>query len=85
MEILDEIKKDKNDFLKNKLDLIKQFFTTLLVVDVGLFGFLFLNFEKNSWFLNFCAVCGIILVGAVFGFLLKMAIEILKEMKGLLE
>ena len=43
-----ETNKDKHEFLKIKLDFIKQFFTTFIVLDAGLFGFLFLNFENNS-------------------------------------
>ncbi|ASM39442.1 hypothetical protein CSPB12327_07650 [Campylobacter sp. RM12327] len=56
----------------------------MIVIFAGIFGFLFLNFDKNSAFLNLCSVIGIIFVGAIFGILLKMAIDILKEMKGLL-
>lgn len=68
-EILDEIKKDKNDFLKNKLDLIKQFFTTLLVIDAGLFGFLFLNFERNERVVRmiYVAILAVVTLGVMVG------------------
>ena len=79
-----ETNKDKHEFLKIKLDFIKQFFTTFIVLDAGLFGFLFLNFENNSTFLNFRTICGIILISSVFALLIKNALGILKEMKGLL-
>lgn len=81
---MEEIKKDKQEFLKIKLDLVKQFFTTLIVIDAGLLGFLFLNFSKNSLFLNICTIIGVVAVSSIFAILLKTAFKILKQMKELL-
>lgn len=47
------------EFLKIKLDFLKPFLTTLLLLDAGLIGFIFLNFDKNGFILNFCSTIAI--------------------------
>ena len=64
-----------------KLELI---LTTLLLLDAGLIGFIFLNFDKNGFILNFCSTIAIFLVSILFCYLLKACLDVLKEMKGLL-
>ena len=72
------------EFSKIKLDFLKPFLTTLLLLDAGLIGFIFLNFDKNGFILNFCSTIAIFLVSILFCYLLKACLDVLKEMKGLL-
>lgn len=82
---MEESKKDKQEFLKIKLDFLKPFLTTLIVLDAGLVGYLFLNFSKNSLIINIFAIIGVLFISALFIFILVSALKILEEMKGLLK
>ncbi len=71
--------------LKTELDLIKQFFTTLIVLNAGVIGFLFLNYKVNSLISNICVIFVIIALSIVFIALLIRSIKILNTMKGLVK
>lgn len=73
------------DLLKTELDLLKQFFTTLIVLNAGVIGFLFLNYEVNSFSANICVIGVIAALSAIFIALLIHSIIILNTMKGLVK
>ncbi|MDR2081154.1 MAG: hypothetical protein LBP54_04630 [Campylobacteraceae bacterium] len=76
--------KDLYGFLKNKLDFIKSFFTTVLISLFGLVGFETANFTKNSVLMNILSILAIMLLLVTFIILVLEISKTFKTMKGLL-
>lgn len=78
-------KKYEWEFLKIKLDFIKPFLTTLIIINAGLISYGFLNFNKNNVFVNIVIYFGVLSITVIFLYLLTSSVKILKQMKGMLK